>query len=219
LDAARRMVTLDERHLDRVSSAGHLTGTPAMHALARQLEVAGGSDARAADLLRDTLTLAAECHQDARGDLGIGAVHLPEPEVLGVSGVGQAHRVLTERCTQAVATRYPRTGPARLEQVRARLADELGVIAGLGYPTYFLTVAQVCDLVREQGVRVAARGSGAGSLVTYLLGISGVDPMEHGLLMERFCSPLRAQLPDIDIDVESARRTEIYEKILERFGS
>ncbi|WP_134772913.1 DNA polymerase III subunit alpha [Ornithinimicrobium flavum] len=219
LDAARRMVTLDERHLDRVSSAGHLTGSATMHALARQLEVAGGSDARAADLLRDTLTLAAECHQDARGDLGIGAVHLPEPEVLGVSGVGQAHRVLTERCTQAVATRFPQAGPARLEQIRDRLADELGVVAGLGYPTYFLTVAQVCDLIREQGVRVAARGSGAGSLVTYLLGISGVDPMEHGLLMERFCSPLRAQLPDIDIDVESARRTEIYEKILERFGS
>ena len=68
------------------------------------------------------------------------------------------------------------------------------------------------------GVRVAARGSGAGSLVNYLLGICGVDPMRHGLLMERFCSPLRAELPDIDIDVESARRTEIYERILDRFG-
>jgi len=67
-------------------------------------------------------------------------------------------------------------------------------------------------------VRVAARGSGAGSLVNYLLGISGVEPLRHGLLMERFCSPLRAQLPDIDIDVESARRTEIYEHVLERFG-
>ncbi|HOR15549.1 MAG TPA: DNA polymerase III subunit alpha, partial [Dermatophilaceae bacterium] len=63
-----------------------------------------------------------------------------------------------------------------------------------------------------------ARGSGAGSLVNYLLGISGVDPIRYDLLMERFCSPLRAQLPDIDIDVESARRTEIYEKILARFG-
>jgi error-prone DNA polymerase len=92
--------------------------------------------------------------------------------------------------------------------VAARLEDELRVIAGLGYPTYFLTVAAVCDLIRDLGVRVAARGSGAGSLVNYLLGISGVEPLRHGLLMERFCSPLRAQLPDIDIDVESARRTE-----------
>ena len=68
------------------------------------------------------------------------------------------------------------------------------------------------------GVRVAARGSGAGSLVNYLLGISGVDPIRYHLLMERFCSPLRAELPDIDIDVESARRTEVYERILDRFG-
>ncbi len=219
LDAARRMVALDERHLDRVSTAGHLADTPTMHALARRLEEAGGSDARAADLLGDTLALARDCAQDARSDLGIGAVHLPEPEVLGVGGVGEAHQVLTGRCDAAVTTRYPGASTAHLDRVRARLADELGVIAGLGYPTYFLTVAAVCDLIRDHGVRVAARGSGAGSLVTYLLGISGVDPMEHGLLMERFCSPLRAQLPDIDIDVESARRTEMYERILERFGS
>ena len=67
------------------------------------------------------------------------------------------------------------------------------------------------------GVRVAARGSGAGSLVNYLLGISGVDPLRYGLLMERFLSPLRQALPDIDIDVESARRTEVYERILDRY--
>ncbi|MFK5633890.1 DNA polymerase III subunit alpha [Ornithinimicrobium sp. LYQ103] len=219
LDAARRMVALDERHLDRVSAAGHLAGTATMLDVARRLEEAGGADARAADLLRDTLALAQECRQDPRSDLGVGAVHLPEPEVLGVSGVGEAHAVLTRRCSAAVPTRYAGASTAYLDRVRARLDEELGVIAGLGYPTYFLTVAAVCDLIRDNGVRVAARGSGAGSLVTYLLGISGVDPMEHGLLMERFCSPLRAQLPDIDIDVESARRTEMYERILERFGS
>ena len=68
------------------------------------------------------------------------------------------------------------------------------------------------------GVRRAARGSGAGSLVNYLLGVSGVDPIRHGLLMERFLSPLRASLPDIDVDVESARRLEVYEAILDRYG-
>ena len=67
-------------------------------------------------------------------------------------------------------------------------------------------------------MRCAARGSGAGSLVNYLLGVSGVDPIRHGLLMERFLSPLRASLPDIDVDVESARRTEIYEAILDKYG-
>ena len=114
--------------------------------------------------------------------------------------------------------RYPGQTGAQLAAVSERLEDELHVIETLGYATYFLTVAQVCDLIREMGVRVAARGSGAGSVVNYLLGISGVDPMRHGLLMERFCSPLRAELPDIDIDVESARRTEIYERILGHFG-
>ena len=92
------------------------------------------------------------------------------------------------------------------------------MIEALGFPSYFLTVADVVELIRTMGVRVAARGSGAGSLVNYLLGISGVDPIRHNLLMERFLSPLREALPDIDIDVESDRRTEIYERILERFG-
>ncbi len=73
-------------------------------------------------------------------------------------------------------------------------------------------------MIRTLGIRSAARGSGAGSLVNYLLGISGVDPIRHGLLMERFLSPLRRSLPDIDIDVESARRLEVYDAILERYG-
>ena len=92
------------------------------------------------------------------------------------------------------------------------------MIRGLGYASYFLTVGDVTDLIREMGVRAAGRGSGAGSLVNYLLGISGVDPIRHGLLMERFLSPLRASLPDIDVDVESARREDIYRAILDRYG-
>ncbi|WP_109472973.1 DNA polymerase III subunit alpha [Ornithinimicrobium cavernae] len=219
LDAARRMVALDERHLDRVSTAGHLAGTGAMRAVAERVADAVGPSVRAADLLAATDALARACVQSPRSDLGIGQVHLPEPEVVGVSGTGQAQQVLTERVRAAVTDRYTGHPEAYLRRVHDRLDDELRVIAGLGYPTYFLTVSTVCDLIREMGVRVAARGSGAGSLVNYLLGISGVDPIRHDLLMERFCSPLRAELPDIDIDVESARRTEIYERILERFGS
>ena len=220
LDAARRMVPLEERHLDRVSSAGHLGDTATMRARAEHLAMSVGAyRVSGGDLMSATTALAAQCHQDARTDLGIGAVHLPEPEVLGVSGLGQAQHVLMQRCRDAIGGRYGASSSAALRTIHDRLDDELNTISGLGYPTYFLTVAQVCDLIRDHGVRAAARGSGAGSLVTYLLGISGVDPMRHDLLMERFCSPLRAQLPDIDIDVESARRTEIYELILERFGS
>ncbi|MDF2092347.1 DNA polymerase III subunit alpha [Knoellia sp. 3-2P3] len=216
LDAARRLVLLETRHLDRVTDAAHLASTPAMHAVARQ--VTSGDTARAHALVARTLAVALECAQDARRDLGIGAVHLPEPSALAIELGTHPQSVLEERCRAAVSTRYPDVGERDRHAIESRLTDELKVVAELGYPTYFLTVASVVDLIKEMGVRVAARGSGAGSLVNYLLGISGVDPIRYDLLMERFCSPLRAELPDIDIDVESARRTEVYERILERFG-
>jgi error-prone DNA polymerase len=216
LDAARRLVVLDSRHLDRVTDAGHLADTAAMHATA--LEVTGGDRSRADRLVAMTALVARECTQQARPDLGIGAVHLPEAEVLGIAPGTDPMAVLAQRCRDAVGRRYPGASDAERQVVLDRLDDELGVIDTLGYPTYFLTVAEVTDLIRERGVRVAARGSGAGSLVNHLLGISGVDPIRHHLLMERFCTPLRAELPDIDVDVESARRTEIYEAVLTRFG-
>ena len=198
LDAARRLVALDARHLDRVTTAGHLSPTPVMHALARDVVqvsgpglVGGGALARqrAAELIARTTTIATACIQDPRADLGIGSVHLPEPDVLGIREGISPQAVLARRCRESIATCYPDHTGAQLAAVSERLEDELDVIETLGYATYFLTVAQVCDLIREMGVRVAARGSGAGSVVNYLLGISGVDPMRHGLLMERFCSP------------------------------
>ncbi|MFI5098997.1 MAG: DNA polymerase III subunit alpha, partial [Actinomycetes bacterium] len=133
----------------------------------------------------------------------------------GTGRAGGAQALLRQRCEDGLGRRY---GPAPGRRVQDRLDEELAVVARLGYATYFLTVAEVVDLIRSMQVRVAARGSGAGSLVNYLLGISGVDPLAHGLLMERFLSPLRQALPDIDVDVESARRSEVYERILQRFG-
>ncbi len=227
LDAARRLVVLDTRHLDRVTDAGHLADTATMRALALEVARASGCGPtggrtsereRAGRLLSDTVALARACAQDGRRDLGIGGLHLPEPAVLGIPDGVDPQQVLERRCRDAVPTRYPGLRERDLEAVRRRLDDELAVVAELGYPTYFLTVASVVDLIRDMGVRVAARGSGAGSLVNHLLGVSGVDPIRYGLLMERFCSPLRAELPDIDVDVESARRTEVYERVLERFG-
>ena len=227
LDAARRLVPLDTRHLDRVTTAGHLGSSAQMYAVACDVcraagaGISGGASGerdRARLLMADTVALAQACALDSHTDLGIGSVHLPEPSVLGIAAGESPQEILAARCRGAIATRYGGVGDAELSRVASRLEDELRIIAGLGYPTYFMTVAAVCDLIRDLGVRVAARGSGAGSLVNYLLGISGVEPLRHGLLMERFCSPLRAQLPDIDIDVESARRTEIYEHVLERFG-
>ncbi|WP_422631818.1 PHP domain-containing protein [Pseudokineococcus basanitobsidens] len=218
LDATRRLVPLDLRHLDRTSSRGHLAGTPEMRAVAAEVESAAGAagTGTGAGLLRDTEAVAGRCRLDPAADLGIGRVHLPEASVLGVDGDLDA--ALRARCEGAVGTRYPGAPEALRRRVEARLEEELSVIRRLGYPSYFLTVAQVCDEVRALGVRVAARGSGAGSLVNHLLGISGVEPLSQGLLMERFCTVERAQLPDIDVDVESARREEVYARVVERFG-
>jgi error-prone DNA polymerase len=209
LDAARRLVALDARHVDRANAeAALLSGKEMSDAASEVARYAGLSD-DGRGLLARTRHEAERCAVDPRRDLGIGTVHFPE---LTVDGEPQA--LLRQR----VEAGFGRRGMARDPKTLARLEDELEVIRGLGYPSYFLTVADVVDLIKGMGVRAAARGSGAGSLVTYLLGISDVDPIRYGLLMERFLSPLRHQLPDIDIDVESARRMEVYEQVLQKYG-
>ncbi len=219
LDAARRLVALDVRHLDRVTGEGYLAPAHHMTALAFEIARAAGDESQAGRLLADTAALARRCGLDARADVGVGSVHFPESHVLGLGPEEDAHAELRKRSEAGIGWRYPGAGPALVRTVTDRLDAELATIGTLGYAPYFLTVGDVCGLIRGIGVRVAARGSGAGSLVNHLLGISGVDPIRHDLLMERFLSPLRAQLPDIDIDVESARRTEVYEQILARFGA
>ena len=210
LDAARRLVVLDRRHLDRGNAEGFLKSGKQMLEVAEEISrLAGPEDAHR--LLARTRAVADRCALDPRADLGLGEVHFPQLDV----SAGEADGVLRARCEGAVGDRY---GSAPRQRIWKRLDDELELVRGLGYASYFLTVADVTDLIRERGVRCAARGSGAGSLVNYLLGVSGIDPIRHNLLMERFLSPLRASLPDIDVDVESARRTEIYEAILDRFG-
>ncbi|MGH8867357.1 MAG: DNA polymerase III subunit alpha [Actinomycetes bacterium] len=215
LDASRRLVALDIRHVDRVNAEGYLKSGKEMHRVADEVATAAGlgPSGAATALTAATRTVAERCALDPRADLGIGEPHFPELDVVDSSG-RPAGVVLRERCEAGLTWR----GMPRSRGVLDRLESELDVIGRLGYPAYFLTVADVVDLIRDMGVRVAARGSGAGSLVNYLLGVSGVDPIEQRLLMERFLSPLREALPDVDVDVESARRTEVYERILERYG-
>ncbi|MEU2351314.1 DNA polymerase III subunit alpha [Modestobacter sp. NPDC049651] len=215
LDAARRLVPLGQRHVDRRTAEGYLKSGKEMAAVADDL--AGPDRDVAARLLATTAKVAEQCAVDVREDLGIGTVRYPELDVVTTAaerGAGPA-QVLRARCEAG----FGRRGMAGTTAVRRRLDEELAVIEQLGYPSYFLTVADVVALVKQLRVRAAARGSGAGSLVTYLLGISDVDPMRYGLLMERFLSPLRHQLPDIDIDVESARRMEVYDAVIDRFGA
>ncbi|MEO3754044.1 PHP domain-containing protein [Streptomyces sp. B6B3] len=213
LDAARRLAPIDPRRgLD--NGERWLKGPDAMaQAALRIAEAAGYGRTVAHRLLTLTEETADACRVDPEDDLGIGRVHFPEPHLVG-AGARTADRVLRSRCAAGMIAR-------RLERDETRwrrLEEELRVIERLGFASYFLTVAQVVEDLRGLGIRVAARGSGAGSFVNHLLGIAHADPVEHGLLMERFLSPRRAVLPDIDIDVESARRLEGYRAIFERFG-
>ncbi|MEO5665609.1 MAG: DNA polymerase III subunit alpha [Nocardioides sp.] len=221
LDAARRLVALDRRHVDRGNAEGFLKSGKQMHEMAEEIcrlsGLANNTEVAARQLLARTRAVADRCALDPRADLGIGEVHFPEFQLGGGDGgAGRtADGMLRARCDAAIGDRY---GSAPRQRIWKRLDDELELIRGLGYASYFITVADITDLIGEMGIRRAARGSGAGSLVNYLLGVSGVDPIRHGLLMERFLSPLRASLPDIDVDVESARRLEVYEAILDKYG-
>ncbi|MEU3042686.1 MULTISPECIES: DNA polymerase III subunit alpha [Streptomyces] len=214
LDAARRLVPVDPRRgLD--SGERWLKDAAAMARTAERIaEAAGLGPEGAARLLAETRRAADACLVDPEDDLGIGAVRFPEAALVG-AGRRTAQRVLASRAAAGMV----RLGHDRKAAYWDRLHHELDIIAHHGFATYFLTVAQVVDDVRGLGVRVAARGSGAGSLVNHLIGIAHADPVEHGLLMERFLSKRRAVLPDIDIDVESARRLEVYRAILGRFGA
>lgn len=214
LDAARRLVPVDaSRGLD--SGEAWLKGTDAMLAVAeRVVEAAGFRRETVYRLLEQTQATAAECLVDPEDDLGMGSVHFPEPHLVGAHG-RTAQRVLASRAAAGML----RHGYGGRRAYWERMHEELDVIAHHGFASYFLTVAQVVDDVRDMGIRVAARGSGAGSLVNHLLGIAHADPVAHGLLMERFLSKRRPVLPDIDIDVESARRLDVYRAIIDRFGT
>ncbi|WP_031226561.1 DNA polymerase III subunit alpha [Streptomyces roseochromogenus] len=214
LDAARRLVPIDPaKELDSgeawLKDAGDM-----LRVAERVVEAAGYRRDVAYRLLEQTRATAAECLVDPEDDLGIGTVHFPEAYLVG-AGRRTAQRVLASRVAAGMVLR----GYDDRRDYWARIHEELDVIAYYGYASYFLTVAQVVDDVRKMGIRVAARGSGAGSLVNHLLGIAHADPVEHGLLMERFLSKRRIALPDIDIDVESARRLEVYRAIVDRFGT
>ncbi|WP_370256213.1 DNA polymerase III subunit alpha [Streptomyces sp. V4I8] len=214
LDAARRLVPIDStKELD--SGEAWLKGAGEMAKVAeRVVEAAGFRRDAAYRLLEQTGAVAAECLVDPEDDLGIGTVHFPEPYLVG-AGQRTAQRALASRAVAGMVLRGYDGRRAYWE----RMHQELDIIAHHGFASYFLTVAQVVDDVRRMGIRVAARGSGAGSLVNHLLGIAHADPVEHGLLMERFLSKRRLVLPDIDVDVESARRLEVYRAIIDRFGT
>ncbi|WP_330292058.1 DNA polymerase III subunit alpha [Streptomyces sp. NBC_00576] len=214
LDAARLLRPIDGRRLD--TGQRWLKDERGMAAVARMVgECAGADVQRARRLMADTMDTAAACIVDPASDLGLGARHFPEPSLFGAEPrSGGAAQLLRRQCEEGLARR----GLDHDRDALERLAEELKVISALDYASYFLAVGQVVADIRAKGIRVAARGSGAGSMVCHVLGIATANPLDHRLLFERFLSVRRASLPDIDIDVESARRLECYDAIFERFG-
>ncbi|MBX3117648.1 MAG: DNA polymerase III subunit alpha [Fimbriimonadaceae bacterium] len=100
-----------------------------------------------------------------------------------------------------------------------RLNYELSVIEKTGFESYFLLVREFANYTREQGIYYGVRGSAAGSLVSYVIGITDVDPLYYDLTFERFLNPERVSMPDIDMDFEDARRDEVIKYVTEKYGS
>jgi DNA polymerase-3 subunit alpha len=124
--------------------------------------------------------------------------------------------LLRAEVERGMARRFPGGGD---EVRRERAQFELGVIEATGFCSYFLVVADLVGWAREHGVRVGpGRGSAAGSLVAYALGITGLDPVEHGLVFERFLNPERVSMPDIDIDFDERGRGDVIRYVTGRYG-
>ncbi len=214
LDAARLLRPVDRRHLD--GGERWLKGPAVMSAVAERIaQAVGGDPARAVRLLAETEATGQSCILTP-ADLGLGRPHFPEPSVVGAGPEpGSGMRLLRQRCEAGMIAR----GLDRDERAVRQLDYELDVIGPLaGFEAYFLAVAEVVADTRALGIRVAARGSGAGSMVNHSLFIATANPIEHHLLFERFVNERRASLPDINLDVESERRLEVYDAIIERFG-
>ncbi len=226
LDAARQLAPLSERHLARRNARAYLASGDDMAAIAARVcgvpgdagsGDAGSGDSAMTQLLHATAVLAERCTLDPQRDLGLGGRFMPET-------TGGAPLVtLRMRCAEGLRRRYPGGIRARSQRrVRRRAAQrldhELSIIAKTGLASYFLTVADVASLIRSRGIRCSIRGSGAGCLVNYLIGISNIDPLDYDLIMERFLSESRKGLPDIDLDVESARRIEAYRAIVDAYS-
>ncbi|MGO4955871.1 DNA polymerase III subunit alpha [Luteococcus sp. Sow4_B9] len=123
---------------------------------------------------------------------------------------------LRKKVEEGVKVRY---GDADRPDVLERIETELKVIEPLGFSSYFLVVSDICNKAREMGVAVGpGRGSAAGSMIAYLTGIIQIDPLEHGLLFERFLNPERISPPDIDLDFDDRKRDKVIDYVTDKYG-
>jgi len=159
-------------------------------------------------LLEETLHIAARCRFD------LSQLRYQYPRELVPEGQ-TASAWLRHLCEQGQRWRWP---AGIEEKARLALAHELELIAELNYESYFLTVHDIVNFARGQGILCQGRGSAANSVVCYVLGITELDPMHSHLLFERFLSRERDEPPDIDVDFEHERREEVLQYVFSRYG-
>ena len=161
------------------------------------------------DALENTALIAQRCNVE----LQFGTLHLPEYHV------PQEHTpdsYLLELCLEGIKWRYGEMN----DTIDQRLTFELKVIKQMGYTTYFLIVWDFIDFARKNDIPVGpGRGSAAGSIVAYALGITNIDPLRYDLLFERFLNPERVSMPDIDIDFCYEKRGRVIDYVAEKYGS
>jgi len=173
--------------------------------------------ADAPELLQNTVEVAKRCSLEIR----LGASMLPAYPVPAGSTTEDFLREESQRGLSARFAAAPALSadPAAAATYQARLELELGVICAMGFAGYFLIVADFIRWARENGVPVGpGRGSGAGSLVAYVLGITDLDPIEHDLLFERFLNPERVSMPDFDVDFCMDGRDRVIAYVAEKYG-
>lgn len=144
-------------------------------------------------------------------NLELGTLRLPNIDVPAGEDVNSW---LRKEATRGLTQRYGTPS----ETARERLEYELGIIIKMGYAAYFLIVADFVRFAREQGIATTCRGSAPGSIVTYTLGITPVDPLHYELPFERFLNVERVTMPDIDVDFEDGRRDEVLRYVSQKYG-
>ena len=156
----------------------------------------------------NTVELAEKCNVELERDSILPRFPLPEGET--------EESWFRKRVNEGLEKRYGTPVPP---EVQERADYEMGIIIQQGFPAYFLIVQEYIEWARSQGIGVGpGRGSAAGAIVAYAMGITDLDPLSNGLLFERFLSPERVEMPDIDVDFEDERRQEVIEHIKDVYG-
>lgn len=160
-------------------------------------------------LIKRTHDIVENCHVDLKLDQQL----LPR---YPIENGGDAASYLQKLCEQALDKKYSK---AQKEAAQSRLEYELSIIRDMGFSDYFLIVWDFVSYAKDNEILVGpGRGSAAGSLVAYLLGITNVDPIKYNLLFERFLNPDRISMPDIDIDFSDHRRNEVIDYVKNKYG-